>query len=152
MSDLGDLYQELILDHQRRPRNFKVLEPHDRSVRGHNPLCGDELVLFLKLDGGVVTDVGFQGTGCAISKASASMMTERIKGRTIEEVNDVFRRFHHMLTVGDASEEDQEALGKLVVFGGVREFPARVKCATLSWQTLMSALAGDQTIVSTEQT
>ncbi|MFO0728421.1 MAG: SUF system NifU family Fe-S cluster assembly protein [Myxococcota bacterium] len=150
MSDLGDLYQELILDHQRRPRNFRLVEPHDRAVRGHNPLCGDELVLYLKLDQGKVADVGFQGTGCAISKASASMMTERIKGRTIEEAIDVFRRFHHMLTVADASEEDQEVLGKLAVFGGVREFPARVKCATLAWQTLKTALEGDGRTVSTE--
>ncbi|MCC7385690.1 MAG: SUF system NifU family Fe-S cluster assembly protein [Deltaproteobacteria bacterium] len=150
MSDLRDLYQELILDHQRRPRNFRVPEHHSHRALGLNPLCGDQLTVFIRLEGDRIADIGFEGTGCAISKASASMMTEKLKGKTTAEAQQIFERFHHLVTVADASEEDEEVLGKLAVFGGVREFPARVKCATLSWHTLRSALEGKAETVSTE--
>lgn len=151
MSDsLRELYQELILDHQKRPRNYRRIEGATHTKAGMNPLCGDSLVLFMDVADGVVRDVAFQGSGCAISKASASMLTERIKGQTVAEAEAVFARFHHMLTEGDPTEADEELLGKLAVFRGVREFPARVKCATLAWQTLRSALDGNQAPVSTE--
>ncbi len=150
MSELRDLYQELILDHQKRPRNFKRVSPATHETRGLNPLCGDNLVLTLRVDDGIVADIGFEGSGCAISKASASMMTERVKGRSVAEAIEVFEAFHSMLTVEAPSEEVLEDLGKLGVFSGVREFPARVKCATLSWQTLRRALAEGGGTVSTE--
>lgn len=149
-SELRDLYQELILDHQKRPRNYRRLEHPTHTKAGVNPLCGDSLVLYLEVEGGLVKDVSFEGTGCAISRASASMLTERLKGRTVEEAHEVFGRFHHMLTEGEPTEADEELLGKLAVFRGVREFPARVKCATLAWQTLRAALDGHQATVSTE--
>jgi len=142
-SDLRDLYQELILDHQKRPRNYRKLEAPNRVMRGVNPLCGDSLELQLNVEDGVVKDIGFEGSGCAISKSSASMMTERIKGKPVAEALEIFGRFHHMLTEGAPSEADEEALGKLAVFAGVREYPARVKCATLAWQTLKAALESD---------
>jgi nitrogen fixation NifU-like protein len=150
VSELRDLYQELILDHQRRPRNYRRIEGATHMKAGVNPLCGDSLVLFLDVADGVVRDISFEGSGCAISKASASMLTERLKGRSVAEAESVFSRFHHMLTEGEPSEADEDLLGKLAVFRGVREFPARVKCATLAWQTLRSALEGSQAPVSTE--
>jgi nitrogen fixation NifU-like protein len=150
MSDLRDLYQELILDHQRRPRNFKKLERYNRRARGANPLCGDQLDLYLVIEGDRVVDVGFEGSGCAISKASASMMTEKIKGKDLGEVRALFERFHAMVTSEVVREDDEEVLGKLAVFGGVREFPARVKCASLAWHTLTAALEGADSTVSTE--
>lgn len=149
-SELRDLYQELILDHTKRPRNFRRLPGPTHSKNGVNPLCGDSLVLDLDVADGTVRDVSFEGTGCAISKASASMLTERLKGRSVAEAQEVFDRFHHMLTEGEPTEADEELLGKLAVFRGVREFPARVKCATLAWQTLRAALAADAAPVSTE--
>lgn len=147
--DLRDLYQELILDHGRRPRNFKFPEPSNRTGEGYNPLCGDRLTLKLRLAGdGVIEDAGFQGQGCAISTASASTMTEAVKGKTVEEVHALFTKFHDMVT--GKSEPDFDALDKLAVFAGVAEFPARVKCASLAWHTLEAALAGDGASVTTE--
>ncbi len=140
MSDLRDLYQEVILDHGKHPRNFGKLENADNSAQGHNPLCGDRLTVFVKTEGGRITDVTFEGNGCAISMASASMMGEVLKGMRIEEATEVFRTFHELVT-GEGDElPDSEKLGKLVVFSGVREFPVRVKCATLAWHTLRAAL------------
>ena len=150
MTDLRDLYQELILDHQKRPRNFRRVEAFTREARGLNPLCGDNLVLTLRLTGDRVEDIGFEGSGCAISKASASMMTERVKGLSVAEALQVFELFHHMLTVENPTEAQLEELGKLGVFSGVREFPARVKCAMLAWQTLRRAVAEGDGTVSTE--
>jgi nitrogen fixation NifU-like protein len=145
MSELRELYQEVILDHHKRPRNFRRLEgaPH---VEGYNPLCGDRVTVYLKLDGDVVQDISFQGTGCAISTASASLMTEALKGKTRAQAEELFRRFHELLT-GTTTPPD---LGKLSVFAGVREFPVRVKCATLAWHTFHAALQGKHEPVSTE--
>jgi nitrogen fixation NifU-like protein len=138
MSELSDLYQEVILDHNKRPRNFRRIEPASHHAEGHNPLCGDKLSLFIQVDGDVVTDIAFQGSGCAISKASASLMTDAIKGRGVAEVRELFGRFHRMVTTPvDLPVED---LGKLSVLAGVREFPVRVKCASLAWHTLKAAL------------
>jgi nitrogen fixation NifU-like protein len=138
MSDLSDLYQEVILDHNRRPRNFRVLEKPSHHAEGYNPLCGDRLDLFLSVDADRIADVGFQGSGCAISRASASLMTDAVKGRSIGEVRILFERFHRMVTTPpDRTIED---LGKLSVLAGVREFPVRVKCASLAWHTLKAAL------------
>ena len=139
MSDLTDLYQEVILDHNRRPRNFGTLEGASHHAEGYNPLCGDRLSLFLRVDDGVIGDVRFQGSGCAISKASASLMTDSIKGRGIGEVARLFERFHRMVTT--PPDQAVEDLGKLSVFAGVRAFPVRVKCASLAWHTLKAALA-----------
>jgi len=147
MSDLKDLYQEVILDHNKRPRNFHTVESPSHSAEGYNPLCGDRMHLYLKVDDGVVTDVGFQGSGCAISKASASLMTDSIKGRPVAEVRDLFQRFHTMVTT--PPDEAVENLGKLSVLSGVREFPVRVKCASLAWHTLKAALDREQ-LISTE--
>ncbi|MEO7270685.1 MAG: Fe-S cluster assembly sulfur transfer protein SufU, partial [Vicinamibacterales bacterium] len=134
MSDLTELYQEVILDHNRRPRNFHVVAGASHQAEGFNPLCGDRLHLYLKVEDDVVTEVGFQGSGCAISKASASIMTDSVKGRPLAEVHDLFRRFHTMVTTPpDQSVED---MGKLSALAGVREFPVRVKCASLAWHTL----------------
>lgn len=143
MDELRDLYQEVILDHNKKPRNFGVLEGATHEADGHNPLCGDELHVSLVLDGDRVSDVRFEGSGCAISTASASLMTESVKGRTRQEAERLFEGFHELLT-GDPSrlERASASLGKLAVFQGVREFPVRVKCATLSWHTLRAALEG----------
>lgn len=148
MSDLRELYQELILDHQKRPRNFHTVENPDRKAEGFNPLCGDRITLYLKFENGVVRDVGFQGSGCAISTASASMMTESLKGRTEAEIESLFESFHDLVT--GKAEADGAALGKLAVFAGVRDYPVRVKCATLAWHTLRAALQGSQDTVATE--
>ena len=150
MSELTDLYQELILDHNRRPRNYGVLPDATHSARGHNPLCGDKLVLYLHLDGDRITSVSFEGSGCAISKASASLMTEAVRGRTVEEATVIFDRFHAMVTSPMDQPVDLEAAGKLAVFAGIREFPMRVKCASLAWHTLQAALSGDQHLAKTE--
>ena len=147
MSDLSDLYQEVILDHNRRPRNFRTLEAPSHTAEGYNPLCGDRLHVFLRLEEGVVADVAFQGSGCAISKASASLMTDAIKGRPVAEVRDLFERFHRMVTT--PPDQTVENLGKLSVLAGVREFPVRVKCASLAWHTLKAALEQEQ-IATTE--
>ena len=138
MSDLSDLYQEVILDHNRAPRNFRVLEHATHHAEGYNPLCGDRLDLFLEVDGGVITDVGFQGSGCAISKASASLMTDCLKGAPVADVRALFERFHRMVTT--PPDREVEDLGKLSALAGVREFPIRVKCASLAWHTLKAAL------------
>jgi len=144
---LEDLYQEVILDHSRRPRNFHQMPDATRHVEGYNPLCGDKLKLFVRLDGETVQDISFVGAGCAISTASASLMTETVKGKSRQEAVQMMERFHDLLTTGKPANAN---LGKLAVFSGVREFPARVKCATLAWHTLKSALAGDTAVVSTE--
>lgn len=147
MSDLRDLYQETILDHNKRPRNFKKLEDANRSADGYNPLCGDKVKVYLRVEDGKVKDLSFEGSGCAISKASASVMTESLKGKTVGEVEAIFKRFRD-LVMGKSGEADD--LGKLVVFSGVCEFPTRVKCATLAWHALQAALQGSQDAVSTE--
>jgi nitrogen fixation NifU-like protein len=137
MNDLRDLYQEVILDHSKRPRNRRAIEGASHLANGRNPLCGDTLVLYVVVDGDVIRDVAFQGEGCAISTASASMLTDAVKGKTVREALAMFDGFHHLLTDGAASPAE---LGKLAVFSGVREFPVRVKCATLAWHTLKAAL------------
>ncbi len=147
MSDLRDLYQETILDHNRRPRNFKKLEDANRSADGYNPLCGDKVKVYLRVEDGRVQDLSFEGSGCAISKASASVMTESLKGKSVEEVESIFRRFRD-LVMGKTGDADD--LGKLVVFSGVCEFPTRVKCATLAWHALQAALQDSKEAVSTE--
>ena len=147
--DLRDLYQEVIFDHNKNPRNFRVMENADREVEGFNPLCGDRLTLFLKLEGDVITDASFQGSGCAISTASVSLMTEIIKGKTKVEAEELFKQFHEMAT-GKDEEVNLEAIGKLAVLAGVREYPARVKCATLAWHTLDAAIKNQEKSISTE--
>ena len=142
MPDLRDLYQEVILDHSKRPRNFRKPDAPSRHADGYNPLCGDKVTVYLTIRDGVVCDAAFQGSGCAISTASASMMTESLKGRTVQEVEALFERFHDMLTSPDDAAAAASGLGKLAVFAGVKEFPMRVKCATLAWHTLRSALSG----------
>ena len=149
MSELSDLYQEVILEHNKNPRNFREIENADKFAEGHNPLCGDQLKLYLMMEDDTVKDVAFKGSGCAISKASASMMTQVVKGKSREEAEILFGEFHKMV-LGEMDEEREEnRLGKLKIFAGVREFPARVKCASLSWHTLHAAL-NNETEVSTE--
>ena len=152
MDDLRELYQATILDHNKAPRNFGALEHADRSARGDNPVCGDKLVVYLNLDddGERVTEVRFEGKGCAISTASASLMTEFVKGRTRAEIEEIFNRFHELVTGNPSETVDAPELGKLAVFSGIREYPVRVKCATLSWHTLRSALDESQEIARTE--
>jgi nitrogen fixation NifU-like protein len=147
MSDLSDLYQEVILDHNRRPRNFGALEQPTHQAEGYNPLCGDRMTLHLRLEGEVVSDIAFAGSGCAISRASASLMTDSVKGRSLGDIRALFERFHRMVTT--PPDEKVEDLGKLSVLAGVREFPVRVKCATLPWHTLKAALEREAR-VSTE--
>lgn len=149
MSELNELYQETILEHNKNPRNFREIEGADKMAFGNNPLCGDALQVFVKMEGDRVGDVAFKGSGCAISKASASMMTQVAKGRSRDEVERLFHEFHKMVTGELDAESDENQLGKLKVFAGVLEFPARVKCASLSWHTLHAALHGDEE-VSTE--
>lgn len=150
MSELRDLYQEVILDHNRRPRNFGKMEAADRFAEGHNPLCGDNVTVYLQMQDGVIQDIRFEGSGCAISKASASMMTDAVKGMTQAEAEKLFGEFHELVTSHDADENSQ-SLGKLAVFAGVRDYPARVKCASLAWHTLHAALESPGAAVSTEQ-
>ena len=150
MSELRELYQEIILDHNRHPRNFRVLNDADHRAVGHNPLCGDQITVYVEMDGDVVKDVSFQGAGCAISKASASMMTDAVKGKTLAEAEGIFREFHHMVTDRPDALPDVEKMGKLAAFAGVCEFPARVKCASLAWHTLLAAIANKPNSVSTE--
>ncbi|MFQ5988774.1 MAG: Fe-S cluster assembly sulfur transfer protein SufU [Candidatus Methylomirabilales bacterium] len=150
MSDLRELYQQLILDHSKKPRNFVKPEGANRTAEGHNPLCGDVVTVYLHLEDDAIQKIGFQGSGCAISKASASMMTDSVKGKTKAEAETLFERFHE-LVAGEASKAGNPSeLGKLAVFAGVREFPVRVKCATLAWHTLRAALEGKGETVSTE--
>ena len=145
MYDLEDLYQEIVMDHNRRPRNFKKLENAQRTAEGFNPLCGDQISLYLNVDDdGVIEDIGFEGAGCAISKATASMMTEAIKGKNVDKAEEIFEAFRHMLTRKPEEEYDYELLGDLEILQGVSQFPTRIKCATLSWHTLNSALGGKQ--------
>ena len=148
MSDLEALYQEIILDHNRKPRNFREISDADHTAEGKNPLCGDQLKLYVKMDGDRISDVGFTGTGCAISKASASIMTASVKGKTRAEAESLFERFHRLVT--GHFEGDPKQLGSLAVFSGVSRFPVRVKCASLSWHTLKSALESPGATVSTE--
>lgn len=147
MSDLTDLYQEVILDHNRWPRNFRTIESPSHHAEGYNPLCGDRLNLYVQVSGDTITDLAFEGSGCAISKASASLMTDALKGKTVSEANSLFERFHRVVTT--PPEQPVEDLGKLSVLAGVREFPVRVKCASLAWHTLKAALDREQ-ITSTE--
>jgi len=149
MSELSELYQQVILDHNKKPRNFRRPETANHSAEGYNPLCGDQLTVYLDLENDLVKDVGFEGSGCAISKAAASMMTQAIKGKSKEQAESLFQEFHSMVT-GELNEETQEnSLGNLKIFAGVREFPVRVKCATLAWHTLHAAL-NKEAQVSTE--
>lgn len=147
MPDLRALYQEVILDHSKRPRNFRALADSNRHAEGYNPLCGDRITVYVKLDGDRIVDIGFQGSGCAISTASASLLTETLKGKSRAEADELFAKFHDLVT---GQGNGGVSLGKLAVFSGVSEFPVRVKCATLAWHTLKSALEGEEKTVSTE--
>jgi nitrogen fixation protein NifU and related proteins len=148
-ANLEALYQEVILDHNRKPRNFREMENADRRIEGRNPLCGDQVTVWVKLDGDRVADVSFKGTGCAISKSSASLMTSSVKGKTLAETRRLFDRFHDMIT-GKMSDAEREQMGSLAALGGVSKFPLRVKCASLSWHALKSAIDGSGAEVSTE--
>jgi len=151
MFDLHDLYQEVIVDHNRRPRNFGELADANREAEGYNPLCGDRLHIWLKVNNdGVIEDVRFTGEGCAISMASASLMTEALKGRSFDEFQRIFDSFQHMVTADLAEPPDEETLGKLAVLAGVREFPSRIKCAILCWHTMKSAVEGRSEVAKTE--
>jgi nitrogen fixation NifU-like protein len=152
MSDLSSLYQEVILDHSKRPHNYRVMEGADREADGYNPLCGDRVRIYLKLDGDRISDISFRGSGCAISTASASILTDTLKGKTQAEADALFETFHDLVTGKDLVSGEGSELGKLAVFSGVSEFPARVKCATLAWHTMRSALAGTPGVASTEGT
>jgi len=149
MSELSELYQQVILDHNKKPRNFHKLEAANRSAEGYNPLCGDQLTVYMLLEDEVVKDVSFEGQGCAISKAAASMMTQAVKGKTKEDAEVLFNEFHHMVTGQLDEQATPNHLGRLTIFSGVRDFPARVKCASLSWHTMHAALHG-QEATSTE--
>jgi nitrogen fixation NifU-like protein len=149
MADLRELYQQTILEHNRSPRNFKKLDTANRTAEGNNPLCGDHITLYVRLDGDVIREIGFQGSGCAISQASASLMTAAVQGKTATEAETLFHQFHDMVAGGPEAPADPKTLGKLAAFAGVKEFPARVKCANLSWHTLHAALQS-QTSVTTE--
>ena len=152
MNPLDDLYQEVILDHQRHPRNFARLATANRRAEGANPLCGDHVTVYLDVADGVIRNISFEGEGCAIAKASASMMTGAVKGKTLAEASAIFRQFHQMVTGGQDPCFDLEALGKLAAFSGVSAFPVRVKCASLAWHTLNAAMQGDAgAVVSTEE-
>ena len=144
------LYQELILEHNRKPRNFREIENADRKVEGHNPLCGDALTLWVKLDGETIADVSFKGQGCAISKASASLMTSAVKGKSRRDAEELFEKFHHLVT-GTLPESEQGSLGPLRALGGVSRFPLRVKCASLAWHALHAALESNESTISTER-
>jgi nitrogen fixation NifU-like protein len=150
MSELSELYQQVILDHNKKPRNFRKLETANRKAEGYNPLCGDQLNVYLNVAEDQVTDISFEGSGCAISKASASMMTQAIKGKTKQEAEQLFDEFHRMVTGSLDEETEPNHLGKLKIFAGVREFPVRVKCATLSWHTMHAAL-NNETSATTER-
>jgi nitrogen fixation protein NifU and related proteins len=150
MSDLSDLYQEVIVDHSMHPHNFGPMPDASRKAEGYNPLCGDQVTVYLKLEGGQIKDVRFEGRGCAISKASASVMTEVLKGKTPEQSEALFKAFHALVTEDPRAGFDVESLGKLAAFSGVHQFPTRVKCAILAWHTLRSALEAKKDVVSTE--
>ncbi|HYP52231.1 MAG TPA: SUF system NifU family Fe-S cluster assembly protein [Pyrinomonadaceae bacterium] len=144
MSELSELYQQVILDHNQKPRNFRKLEAPDAQADGYNPLCGDQLTVYLGMEEGRVREATFEGSGCAISKASASMMTQSVKGKTREEAEELFREFHGMVTGGFDETATPNSLGRLTIFAGVRDYPARVKCASLPWHTLRAALEGQE--------
>ena len=148
MSELNDLYQDTILEHNKNPRNFREIVDASKKALGNNPLCGDALQVFVTMDDDTIIDVAFKGSGCAISKASASMMTQAVKGKTRADVESLFEEFHRMVTGKLDVESDENHLGKLKIFSGVLEFPARVKCASLSWHTLNAALRGDETVTT----
>ena len=150
MANLEALYQEVILDHNRKPRNFREIENADRKVEGRNPLCGDQVTVWMKLDGERIGDVSFKGSGCAVSKSSASLMTAAIKGKTVAESRQLFNRFHDMIT-GKMNDAERTAMGSLAALGGVSKFPLRVKCASLAWHAMKSALDGSGAEVSTEK-
>jgi nitrogen fixation NifU-like protein len=151
MSDLRELYQEVILDHNKRPRNFRMIESPTRVAKGHNPLCGDRLTVYLNIDGDRIADVAFEGSGCAISKASASLMTEAVKGKTVAEAEALFQRFHNLVTSPPDEPVSTNGLGKLAVFAGVREYPVRVKCASLAWHTMKNAVEDRSEVAKTEE-
>ena len=150
MSDLRELYQQVILDHTKRPRNFHEMENASRHAQGYNPLCGDRVTVYLMIDGDTITDVSFTGSGCAICTSSASMMTQFIKGKTVEQAKETFVKFRDMVTGSVEADDVMDQLDKLVVFAGVREFPIRVKCATLPWHTVKQAMGDNGSVVSTE--
>ncbi len=150
MSELSDLYQEVILDHNKRPRNFRTIETPDREAKGYNPLCGDKVAVYVNLEGDRIVDVSFQGAGCAISTASASVMTEALRGMTLAEAEALFQSFHKLVTEGPLALPDDIDLGKLAVFSGVHDYPARVKCASLVWHTVRAALENQNKTVTTE--
>ncbi|UCG86284.1 MAG: SUF system NifU family Fe-S cluster assembly protein [Gemmatimonadota bacterium] len=150
MAELRELYQQTILDHNRNPRNFRVIKDADRSAHGDNPLCGDKIRVYVKLKNDVIEDVSFDGSGCAISQSSASLMTTAVMGKSVAEADQLFAKFHAMVTAGAEQAADRKELGKLAAFAGVREFPARVKCANLAWHTLHAALESRTEPVSTE--
>jgi nitrogen fixation protein NifU and related proteins len=151
MSDLRGLYQEVIIDHSKKPRNYRVLEGANYHAEGYNPLCGDRVTVYVKLENDRISDLSFQGSGCAISTSSASLLTETLKGKTLDEADALFEKFHALVTGETTGKQGGEvSLGKLAVFSGVAEFPVRVKCATLAWHTLRSALKGEKKAVSTE--
>ena len=149
MSELSELYQQVILDHNKKPRNFRKLKTANHFAEGFNPLCGDQLTVYLQLEGEALKEITFEGSGCAISKAAASMMTQALKGKTKQEAEELFNEFHRMVTGQLDEEEEPNNLGRLTIFAGVREFPVRIKCATLSWHTMHAAL-NEQEKVSTE--
>ena len=148
--ELRELYQQVILDHNKSPRNFRVIEHANHYAEGYNPLCGDRIDVFLDVEEGVVKDISFQGSGCAISKASASLMSSMVKGKTVEEAEKLFEKFRDLITGKLNGDPDPEELGKLAVFAGVRDFPARVKCASLAWHTMINALKEEKDVVTTE--
>lgn len=150
MSDLRELYQEVILDHSKHPKNYHKMEDATHTAEGYNPLCGDHFLLYLKIENGIIKDISFEGSGCAISKASASIMTSIIKGKSLEEAKKIFENFHSFVTGNVNKDFDPNSLGKLAVFSGVSEFPVRVKCATLAWHTLINALEKKSEIATTE--
>lgn len=150
MSEISELYQQVILDHNKNPRNYGELKPCTHFAEGYNPLCGDHFNIYVNLDGDVIQDIHFHGAGCAISKSSASIMTTLVKGKTIQEAEEYFKLFQHLVTADMNELTDMESLGKLAVFAGVREFPSRIKCASLAWHTMKSAISGEKNLASTE--
>ena len=149
-SELKELYQQVILDHNKNPRNFRKMEKANHFAEGYNPLCGDKLNIYVELEDGKIKDISFQGSGCAISKASASLMSSMVKGLPVEEAEKLFEKFQAVITGRITEEEDIDKLGKLAVFAGVREFPSRVKCASLAWHTMVAAIKQEEKSVSTE--
>jgi nitrogen fixation NifU-like protein len=148
--ELKELYQQVILDHNKNPRNYKKIEYANHTAEGYNPLCGDKIDVYLQTENGMIKDISFLGSGCAISKASASLMSSFVKGKSIEEAKEIFDRFHELITGKLVENDELESLGKLQVFAGVREFPVRVKCASLAWHTMLAALKEDQKTITTE--